>query len=781
MVLRNRHFVCLLLLFLVCGVTLASAATCPTGCTCLTLADAKAKGATTCGKEQILCGYDRLQNPMYCFMVPTPTPTPTPTCPSGCSCMAESTAKEQFGVYEKCQETPCAKVVLGSTTLSYYCFRAKAFPACDAGCECMSEEAAKKEFGTYERCSETVCGQSVTGAPYYCFRALEAVCPEGCSCLSPDEAEKELGTYERCTTTSCGVVPGTNILRYCMRKVETKPCADGCSCLLPETARSWGMTDLCDPSAPPCYIDAGGRAYSCYKNLACPEDCTCLAVDEANELGYTLCGGDKITCGVTDPESMSPLYCYERPVATTCRYDPATDACVGTCPTGERCHLNTIIRDAATGAVTYGECTCKAPATVDTEPPVIDLYVPPDTKENETFTITVRASDPNGVKTIAILVDGQKIGECTGEEECSVSTKLLGGDRTVTVEAVDLTGNRETLSRLARVEHLPIAFCADVSGSVYNYYYDVEALEIVAERFAKVGSSLTGISKTLVFPLETRTFPVSIPQEFTITYSTDCLSAGTWRIRPVYHGFDAARRWIGDWTPAQYVIDTTAEPLGRDDADFTFIDQCIAPLPSSFSWQNYEGKNWLTPVKSQSGCGSCWAFSAVSVVEAMRNIEMGTLENLDLSEQYAVATCGIGGNCGGGHPVSVFNEMRDGCGITDENCFPYTATSSACNRCTDWGSRLWKLNSWQAVGDTTDEIKRALICHGPLSFCSDTWGHCVTLVGYDDSTDEWIIKNSHGLGYGTNGYGRIPYTGHPYSDFREHVWYVQGIRRGPTC
>jgi hypothetical protein len=777
---RRRSFILVLFLLLLGGMTLASAAivTCPRGCTCLTPADAKEKGASICGKEPILCDYNKLQVAMYCYAVPTPTTTVPPACPSGCTCMPESAAQQQFGSYERCLETPCSRVVLGNTVVSYYCFREKTFPACEAGCECMSEAVAKEKYGAYERCSDTVCGQSATGASYYCFRALS--CPDGCTCLSPAEAEKELGVYEKCTSTSCGTVPGSQILRYCMRKAETTVCEEGCSCLLPETARSWGMTELCEPNAPPCYYDANQRAYSCYHNLACGDDCLCLTPEQANARGYTACQGEKVQCGITDPVSYNPLYCFEPGVTTTCRYDAEQDTCTGTCPTGERCHLNSIQRDAA-GVVTYGQCTCKAASATDTIPPVIDLYQSPATpKENESVTITARAFDPNGVGTIVLLVDGRKIGECSGDEVCTVNTTLLEGNRTLVVEASDALGNRGTLSRLARVEGV-LQLCPRVSGLISSFYYDVTTLQFVAERIVQTEISTGGPSKTIVIPVETRTFPAYIPVEFTIAYSTDCLSAGTWRIRPVYHGFASAQRWIGEWSPTQYTVNTTEHPAGRSDANFTFIDQCTAPLPASFSWQNYAGRNWLTSVKAQGSCGSCWAFSAVGVSEAVHNLEMGTNVSLDLSEQYAVATCGINGNCGGGHPVSVFNAMRDDCGIPDENCFPYTATSSACNRCTDWGSRLWKLNTWQAVGNTTTEIKRALVCHGPLSFCSDSWGHCVTLAGWDDSTNEWIIKNSHGLSYGTQGYGRIPYTGHPYSDFREHVWYVQGIRRGPTC
>lgn len=60
--------------------------------------------------------------------------------------------------------------------------------------------------------------------------------------------------------------------------------------------------------------------------------------------------------------------------------------------------------------------------------------------------------------------------------------------------------------------------------------------------------------------------------------------------------------------------------------------------PSSFDWRSYGGVNWLTAVRDQKNCGSCWAFAAVGVVEAHYNIVKNNANlDLNLAEQDLVS------------------------------------------------------------------------------------------------------------------------------------------------
>ena len=225
-------------------------------------------------------------------------------------------------------------------------------------------------------------------------------------------------------------------------------------------------------------------------------------------------------------------------------------------------------------------------------------------------------------------------------------------------------------------------------------------------------------------------------------------------------------------------------------------------LPASFDWRNYQGADWMSPVKNQGICGSCWAFSAVGITEAVINIDSNN-PNIDvnLAEEYLVANCYTGGACDGGWHSSALNYIRNS-GVPDEDCLPYldgrsdgcTYTNGACNagkctyasgsecsdyrcsdRCSDWSSRLLFLKSVHSFySPTIPEIKSYLIENGPLSVamhwggtwdgdhvyhCSDSGvNHAVVIVGYDDAGGYWIVRNSWGSSWNGNGYFKVAYN-----------------------
>ncbi|MGC9398109.1 MAG: C1 family peptidase [Anaerolineae bacterium] len=226
--------------------------------------------------------------------------------------------------------------------------------------------------------------------------------------------------------------------------------------------------------------------------------------------------------------------------------------------------------------------------------------------------------------------------------------------------------------------------------------------------------------------------------------------------------------------------------------------------PSFFDWRNYNGGDWLTPIKNQGICGSCWAFAAVGVAEAATNVGYrNPALDPDMSEQYLVTDCAVNaGDCAGGWGTSALSFIRDD-GVPDEGCLPYhdgdpdgcTYNSNGCrddmctycsdtecsdyqcsDRCSDWDARLYSV----ARADTTwyparDTIKNILLAHGPLavsiymggSFDGNGVYHCdpdpsytnhgVSIVGYNDAGNYWIVRNSWGSNWNGDGYFKVAY------------------------
>lgn len=241
-------------------------------------------------------------------------------------------------------------------------------------------------------------------------------------------------------------------------------------------------------------------------------------------------------------------------------------------------------------------------------------------------------------------------------------------------------------------------------------------------------------------------------------------------------------------------------------SNYSFWDWREPPIGTVYSSDNFVNfdlvNGWMTPVKDQGGCGSCWSFSAHGSVEAKYNIEQNDSRlNPDLSEQHSVS-------CDSGCYVAWPSTCQEGCnggfidlalkffmenGTVDESCFSYIGSDEVCSsRCSNYQSRLWNISSYNTTWPdggvqvylTHNQTKQWLIDYGPMStsiaagnsagctpgFTSDNGiyrctlddtcvNHAVVLVGYNDtgndSTSYWLIKNSWGSGWGDSGYFKL--------------------------
>ncbi|OWK52064.1 Pro-cathepsin H [Lonchura striata] len=95
------------------------------------------------------------------------------------------------------------------------------------------------------------------------------------------------------------------------------------------------------------------------------------------------------------------------------------------------------------------------------------------------------------------------------------------------------------------------------------------------------------------------------------------------------------------------------------------------PYPDSIDWR--KKGNFVTPVKNQGPCGSCWTFSTTGCLESAIAIATGKL--LSLAEQQLVDCAQAFNNhgCSGGLPSQAFEYILYNKGLMGEDSYPYRA------------------------------------------------------------------------------------------------------------
>ncbi|MBX7195220.1 MAG: C1 family peptidase [Sandaracinaceae bacterium] len=212
-------------------------------------------------------------------------------------------------------------------------------------------------------------------------------------------------------------------------------------------------------------------------------------------------------------------------------------------------------------------------------------------------------------------------------------------------------------------------------------------------------------------------------------------------------------------------------------------------LPATFDWSHVRrpaappaAGDWMTPVRSQGRCGSCWAMAALAVMEGQMNIDRGDPSfDVDLSEQTTI-DCDMHsiGCAGGGSEQSLSGYLHD-VGAVAESCNPFLGTDDMCiEGCRDGSTPArYRVEDTRAVvgdGGANDAIRAwmryQLVHHGPIArtiinmlgydgtthLCAPLGGdHYVAVVGYDDVAGLWIAKNSWGARWNGDGYMEVSY------------------------
>ncbi|GAB6027591.1 hypothetical protein CHUAL_001834 [Chamberlinius hualienensis] len=206
----------------------------------------------------------------------------------------------------------------------------------------------------------------------------------------------------------------------------------------------------------------------------------------------------------------------------------------------------------------------------------------------------------------------------------------------------------------------------------------------------------------------------------------------------------------------------------------TYLSPSHVVVPDAIDWRT---KGYVTPVKDQGECGSCYAFSATGALEGQHYRKTGKL--VSLSEQNILDCSDDEGNsgCFGGTQAHAFYYIQLNHGIDTEEAYPYTGNGY--NKCKfekkDVGATLY---DYQVVKQGNEEkLKEAIATQGPISVSidasvygfehyksgvyyepschPDNLNHAVLAVGYGTDAvggDYYIVKNSWGTDWGQQGY-----------------------------
>lgn len=265
----------------------------------------------------------------------------------------------------------------------------------------------------------------------------------------------------------------------------------------------------------------------------------------------------------------------------------------------------------------------------------------------------------------------------------------------------------------------------------------------------------------------------------------------------------------------------------------TYIDP--SDLPQSFSWNDVDGKSYLTHMLNQhipQYCGSCWAHSSMSsladrikIIQYFYENNLQITDEINLSIQFLLNCGSEAGSCTGGSALRAYKFIHEHGYIPYDTCQSYIACSSdsqegfcplvdtscsndinVCKSCgsfnegciaidnfpyatvAEYGSEFENVNAIKAEiyargpvkaavnGTAIRDYKGGIYSDSSLEDMGHSHGVSIVGWGYDDETkrQHWIVRNSWGQYWGELGFFRVE-MGRNLLGIESHLaWAVPG-------
>ncbi|EDL41322.1 mCG12216, isoform CRA_b [Mus musculus] len=201
-------------------------------------------------------------------------------------------------------------------------------------------------------------------------------------------------------------------------------------------------------------------------------------------------------------------------------------------------------------------------------------------------------------------------------------------------------------------------------------------------------------------------------------------------------------------------------------------------LPKFINWKK---RGYVTPVRTQGRCNSCWAISVTGAIEGQMFQKTGQL--IPLSVQNLVDCSRPQGNrgCYVGNTYRALKYVVENGGLESEATYPYEEKEGSCRYNPE--NSTASITGFDFVPENEDALMNAVATIGPISVAIDARHesflfykrgiyhepncsssvvtHAMLLVGYGFVGNEsegrkyWIVKNSMGTKWGSKGYMKI--------------------------